>query len=190
MWHDSFILTTWLIIYVWRMICWMYCLRKCDLTPSTCGTWLVYHGRHDSYRVTSNMTDLCLGHDSYICVCDMTHTSDMILYCITVQHTATHCNTLQHTATHRNTMQHAAAHCNTLQHAATHCNTLQHTAIHCNTLQHTATHCNTLQHSATHYNTLQHTATHCDTLQHTATHCNTRATHSDMGWLPFYRTLL
>ena len=31
--------------------------------------------------------------------------------------------------------------CNTLQHTATHCNTLQHTATHCNTLQHTATHC-------------------------------------------------
>ena len=34
--------------------------------------------------------------------------------------------------------------CNTLQLTATHCNTLQHTATHCITLQHTATHCNTL----------------------------------------------
>ena len=34
--------------------------------------------------------------------------------------------------------------CSTLQYTATHCSTLHHTASHCNTLQHTATHCNKL----------------------------------------------
>jgi len=36
-----------------------------------------------------------------------------VMYCSTLQHTATHCNTLQHTATHFNTLQHTATHCNT-----------------------------------------------------------------------------
>ena len=64
-----------------------------------------------------------------------------VIYCNTLQHTATHCNTLQHTATRSLILLPGrllkAIHCNTLHHAATHCNTLQHTAIHCNTLQHT-----------------------------------------------------
>jgi len=47
--------------------------------------------------------------------------------------------------------------CNTLQHTATCPNALQHTSTHCNTLPRTATYCNTLQRAATHYNTLQYT---------------------------------
>jgi len=104
-----------------------------------------------------DMTDLYMGHDSFIYMmwmiymCDMTPPTQVIRRWLA----ATHCNTLQHTAIHCNTLQRTATHCNTLQHtatqvirrwlAATHCNTLQHTATHCNTLQHTATHCNTLQ---------------------------------------------
>jgi len=116
----------------------------------------------------------------------------IVIFCNTLQHTATNCNTLQHTATHCNTLQHMiASHdrphiwmsnvhvfdvSHILHHAATRCNTLQHAATHCNILQHmieaySASHCDTTQHT---YSMpvifcimLQHTATRCNTLQHT-----------------------
>ena len=106
------------------------------------------------------------------------------------------CITLQHTAAHRNTLQHAATHCNTLQHTATHCNTLQHAAKHTHrtykresspppstarchlSLQHTATRCTTLQHTAPHCTTLQYAALHCNTLQHVAKHADASCTYT------------
>jgi len=94
-----------------------------------------------------------------------------LLYCTTLQHTATHCNTLQHIIPEvrlgcfiRRALC-GLLHCNTLQHTATHCITLypkkDQTASfaersvgcytsHCNTLHHTATHCNALQQTASH----------------------------------------
>ena len=56
----------------------------------------------------------------------------LVIWGLSLQHTATHCKTMQHTATHCNTPQHAATRCFTLKHTATHCNTMQHTATRCN----------------------------------------------------------
>jgi len=106
------------------------------------------------------MTLLMQSAGLYIFSSKNTGSLQLLVYCNTLQHTATHCNTLQYTAKHYNTLQHTATHCNTLQQTTTHCaNTLQHTAEDCSTLRHTAPRCNTLQRTATHCSTLQHTAT-------------------------------
>jgi len=84
-----------------------------------------------------------------------------VLYCNTLQHTATHCSTLQ-----RNTLQQTATHCSTLQHTNHKWPTTQHPVIVSNNiatgpsdrvgfnvcvlaLRSMITHCNTLQHIAT-----------------------------------------
>ena len=135
--------------------------------------------------------------------CHMYTCGITLLYCNTLQHSATLCNTLQHTATYTGGvtllyatvwMSHVTCtntsfiHEHVLSHLTESCHiyTRSITLLYCNTLQHSATLCNKLHHThATfdrvmpyiymwyHSFVMQHTATHCNTLQHTATHCNT-----------------
>jgi len=126
-----------------------------------------------------------------------TYSDVEVIYCITLQHTATYCNILQHAAARCSTLQHTATYCiiawcgHLLDVEVTHSATLlqQDTATPLNTLQYTASktqfhNCTTaaaqLNHNAPpHCTILSHIRkrgcrlAHCNTLQHTATHRNT-----------------
>jgi len=84
----------------------------------------------------------------------------LLLFCNTLQQTATNCNKLQDylkALLQTNTLHHAVIHCNTLQEK------YQNATYKFNTLQNYRTVL-----PATHSNTLQHTTPHCTTLHHTA----------------------
>jgi len=92
-----------------------------------------------------------------------------VIYCNTLQHTATHC------APSDATNLHSVARVRTIETSVTHCNTLQHAATRCDTLRTVEYHelalCRPRAHHSDFYNTLQHTSTPCNTLHHAATPC-------------------